>query len=242
MPFQGRMLIMSCSMDNIKLLAFLSMTSYVGESASNKSNDGTKTILDAIRSMDTKINTNISQVRGSIDSLRKEFQRLNDRCAGMENNHNELQCRCAKLEKDNGKLQDEVQDLQQRLNDSEQHSRCANIEIIGLPTTEGEDIYTVLEKVACVLGVDYAVTDISVAHRLRLFSNKHAYAPIIMQFVSRRMREAWLAASKSKPGLKSTQIAASLPESHVFINEQLTPHNKTLLGRARRMQREKRIQ
>ncbi|KAG8254736.1 hypothetical protein J6590_005298 [Homalodisca vitripennis] len=183
-----------------------------GESAltvSNKSNDdvadGTKNILDAIRSMDTKINTNVGQVRGSLDSLREEFQRLND----------------------------EVQDLQQRLNDSDQHSRCANIEIIGLPTTEGEDIYTAFEKIACT-----TVTDISEAPTLAFLKKKHAYAPILVQFVYLRMREAWLAASKSKRGLKSTQISASLPESHVFNNEQLTPHNKTLLGRARRMQRE----
>ncbi|KAG8253058.1 hypothetical protein J6590_044053, partial [Homalodisca vitripennis] len=54
--------------------------------------------------------------------------------------------------------------------------------------------------------------------------------------------EAWLVGLNNKGGLKSTQISASLPESHVFINEQLTPHNKTLLGRTRRMQRERRIQ
>lgn len=218
-----------------------SVTSVASEKSNDDASEGTKSILEALRSMDLKINKNISQMRGSIDSLSEEFRKLNTRCAAIEENHVELQRRCDHLEDANERLQKEVEELQQRVIDSEQHSRSANLEIVGLPATTGEDVYFVLGKFADILGVPFVKEDISLAHRLRVFSNKHSHAPLIAQFVSRRVRDTWLAAAKKKRGLKSTQIAASLPESAVFVNEQLTSHNKTLLGRARRMQREKKI-
>lgn len=89
-----------------------------------------------------------------------------------------------------------------------------------------------------VIGVPYKNEDVSLAHRLRLYSKKHTHAPVIVQFVSRRTREMWVNAARRKKGINSSDIASSLPASTIYINEQLTPHNKALLGRARRLQRD----
>ncbi|KAG8269436.1 hypothetical protein J6590_107451 [Homalodisca vitripennis] len=51
-----------------------------------------------------------------------------------------MEDRCYDLERTNRKLKEEVRDLHLQLQDIEQHSRSANIEIIGLPGTHGEDI------------------------------------------------------------------------------------------------------
>lgn len=63
--------------------------------------------------------------------------------------------------------------LQDRVNDSEQYSGRANIEIVGIPTTPGEDIYCCLSSIAKVFQINFKKEDISLPHRLRVYSGKH---------------------------------------------------------------------
>ncbi|KAG8242275.1 hypothetical protein J6590_069167 [Homalodisca vitripennis] len=72
----------------------------------------------------------------------------------------------------------EVRELRQQLRDSDQQSRAANLEIVGLPVTYGENIYDRLQKVAAIVQVPFKREDISKAHRLRLFSKKHAHRSV----------------------------------------------------------------
>ncbi|KAG8249489.1 hypothetical protein J6590_017470 [Homalodisca vitripennis] len=79
------------------------------------------------------------------------------------------------------------------------------------------------------------------AHPTVGFTEKHVHPPIIAQFVSRKMREEWLMAARRTRNLNASDIDSALNNSPVFINEHLTAHNKAILGRARRLQREKKI-
>lgn len=205
----------------------------------------TQIILDAMSSMKTEINVHtddkIVEVTASISALSDRFDKLESKLKTIEDGHEDLCKRCDDLEQDRDQLRYEVRELQQQFIDADQHSRCANLEITGLPTTEGEDVYEVLKKTASAIKVPYKRDDISIAHRLRLFSKRHKYSPIIVQFVSRTVREAWLTAARTKKGLKATEIAASLPTSEVYINEQLTRHNKVLLGYARNLLKQNKL-
>ncbi|KAG8241084.1 hypothetical protein J6590_094948 [Homalodisca vitripennis] len=92
--------------------------------------------------------------------------------------------------------------------------------------TRGRYIYYCLQKIAHAINEDF-----SIAHRLRLYSKKHVHPPIIAQLTAaRRMRN-----------LNASDIDSALNNSPVFINEHLTAHNKAILGRARRLQPEKKI-
>ncbi|KAG8272391.1 hypothetical protein J6590_041686, partial [Homalodisca vitripennis] len=55
------------------------------------------------------------------------------------------------------------------------------------------------------------------------------------------VRESWLAAARHKKGINTTEISPLLTPGNVYINEQLTPHNKALLGWARRLVMAKKI-
>ncbi|KAG8289848.1 hypothetical protein J6590_096010 [Homalodisca vitripennis] len=135
----------------------------------------------------------------------------------------------------------EVRERRQQLRDADQHSRVANLETVGLPVTYGENIYDRLQKVAAIVQVPFKRDDISKAHRLRLFSKKHAHPPVIVQFVSPSIKESWLAAARTKRNLDARDISPFLQPSRVYINDHPTRFHKTLLGRARRLVREKRI-
>ncbi|KAG8335212.1 hypothetical protein J6590_073653 [Homalodisca vitripennis] len=60
------------------------------------------------------------------------------------------------------------------------------------------------------------------------------------RFISRSVRDEWFAASR-KNNLQSTDIAAALPPSRIYTNEHLTAENKALLGKDRRLLREREL-
>lgn len=177
----------------------------------------------------------------SVDSLKEDFRKLDTKITSLEREQETLRSRCCQLEHVNSELSADVRELRLKLEDGEQHSRCANIEIVGLPLTQGKNVYECLGKIAAVLEVPFKREDVSIAHRLRLFSKKHQHPPVIVQFVSRTAKEIWIAAARQKKVLDAKTIAASLPTSSVYINDHLTSYNKTLLGRARRLLREKKL-
>ncbi|KAG8241747.1 hypothetical protein J6590_080030 [Homalodisca vitripennis] len=104
----------------------------------------------------------------------------------LQNSQQNLEARCSDLEQINTKLNEVVLNLNNQPQDIEQHSRSANIEIVGLPSTHREDIYFCLQKVARTINVPFRKEDFSIAHRLRLFSKRHVHPPIIAQFISRK--------------------------------------------------------
>ncbi|XP_054281312.1 uncharacterized protein LOC128998980 [Macrosteles quadrilineatus] len=107
-----------------------------------------------------------------------------------------------------------------------------------IPETSGENVYYVLKKLAAAIDIDFNREDVSIAHRLRLFSEKHTFPPIIVQFVSRSIKEKWLSAARRRRNLNTTDISPNLTPNNVYVNEHLTAHNKRLLGQARAMQRD----
>jgi len=192
--------------------------------------------------LNSSLDEKIGGVKASIDQLTTEFKSINNKVTMLEESQEELRARCDQLERDKQELADGARELRQQLLDQEQHSRCANLEINGLPYTQGEDVYSILDRLAAVIGVtDYVRGDISIAHRLRLYSKKHTAPPIIAQFVSRTSKESWLTAAKKKMSVKARELTPSLPDVPVYINHHLTTHNKALLGRARRLKRAKKI-
>lgn len=56
--------------------------------------------------------------------------------------------------------------MQQEVLDLQQYTRRNNLEIVGVPTTPGEDIYALLKSLANYLHIKFAREEISVAHRL----------------------------------------------------------------------------
>lgn len=46
---------------------------------------------------------------------------------------------------------------------------------------------------------------------------------------------------RAKKDLLASEIMASFPENKVYINEHLTPNNKALLGRARKLHRDRKL-
>lgn len=169
-----------------------------GGSASVHSSEDTedrRSTLEALNLMKQEINANIDSkmegVQTSIKNFTEEIKELKVKINNVEADNDKLKVRCDMLERERDQLGGEVRNLRLRLADMEQYSRRANIEIQGIPLTTAEDINEVLKRTAKSLGVQYKKEDVSIAHRLRVYSNKLSAPPIIAQFVSRSVRDAW---------------------------------------------------
>ncbi|KAG8311318.1 hypothetical protein J6590_045641 [Homalodisca vitripennis] len=102
-------------------------------------------------------------------------------------------------------------------------------------------IYSVLERLAKVLNIQFDSRHVSVVHRLPLRSNQE-HPNIVVKFVRREEKSAWIrAAREHRRRLNASVLFESWSSTPVFINEHLTPHYKAVLDRARRLVTEKRL-
>ncbi|KAG8300020.1 hypothetical protein J6590_086508 [Homalodisca vitripennis] len=125
--------------------------------------------------------------------------------------------------------------------DMQQYSRLNNLEmIVGVPLTDRENIYSVLNSLANAIDTPWRREDVSIAHRLP--SNRKDRRPsIVIRFVSRSIRAAWLAAARNKRNLSTVHLSSSFQPAPVFVNEHMTAHVKSLLSQAKKMVKEKQL-
>lgn len=181
-----------------------------------------------------------------ITAMNSKFDEVNDQLAAMSGSLgtmqaviNDLKGENDKLKRQYTKIQNENINLRNEINSLQQYTRRDNLEIGGFPETKNEDIYAIIEAIAKVIDVPFDRCHLSIAHRIP--SAKGKARPIICKFISRINKIKWLAASKNKKQLHSTEINPLLPPSNIYINEHLTPFNKIILGRARELKRENKI-
>lgn len=177
---------------------------------------------------------NFDSIQSSIVTMQGSLIDISSKLAVVETENAKLKEECSQLKKNNSKLAERVTELENDVHDFQQYSRIDNVEIRGIPMTNGEDVYAVLKCLAGAIGVSYNSQDISVAHRL---GRKPV---IIVRFVSRSARSTWLTAAKRKR-VNTTDLLPSMVPAPVFIQEHLTPHNKYILGRARDLVRRKQL-
>ncbi|XP_046688581.1 uncharacterized protein LOC124374407 [Homalodisca vitripennis] len=150
----------------------------------------------------------------------------------LEDENNKFREECEELKIKNAALVRRVNELEDSVIEQEQYSRVANLEIRGVPQTEKEDVYAVLESVAKALKVTFDERDISIAHRFPAPRNRRFHPVIVVQFARRSVRGEWLAAAK-KTRFQMTDLHETFSPGPVFVNEHLTLHTKDLLWRCK---------
>lgn len=129
-----------------------------------------------------------------------------------------------------------VEELENKINDLDQYSRCKNIEIKGVEEKSNENLKAIVAKIAIKLGAgEVKENDIDIAHRINN-RNKREPRDIIVQFKSRDSKEKILAKRREK--VSSNDITNGIKDNLIYLNEHLTLHNKTMFWEARNKCRE----
>lgn len=121
----------------------------------------------------------------------------------------------------------EIQEIRGVLNDNEQHSRLANLEVHGFPLTRGEDHTSFASDLAVKLKIShFRKSDILAIHRLPVKREKTP--PILIRFASVGMKESWM---EARGALRS--LGQGILSPRLYFNDNLTRANKEPFWQAR---------
>lgn len=216
------------------------------------SQSDTESISDMLRSLKrdlskeiqdvrTSINTNIQDVKSQLDQVKTSITTMQDTLGTLTVENEKRKADFARLSTENISLKSDLAVLESRVHDLEQYSRRDNIEIVGVPYTNNESLFTILGLVARVLNIPFSRVDFSTVHRLPVTQSR-PNPPIIARFVVRDCKVAWIKAYReNRKELTGAALSDSFPSYPVYVNDHLTTLNKKILGKARQLVREKKI-
>ncbi|XP_039286566.1 uncharacterized protein LOC120351881 [Nilaparvata lugens] len=208
----------------------------------------TNSILQAIKNLEIKVDSKldantktISSLESAVNSNTTALNGLRSDLSKVQLDIGNLKAECEGLKVKNKKLNEDLWLARQEISDVQQYTRKNNIEIVGIPFTQNEDIYLIIENIAKALKLSFSRSDISIAHRIP--STKKGKIPsIIVSFISRGTQNSWMSAGKKRDQRLTTKdVSDSLPAGDVYINDHLTPKNKFLLSYGKNLVREKKI-
>ncbi|KAL4703123.1 hypothetical protein ACJJTC_000182 [Scirpophaga incertulas] len=118
----------------------------------------------------------------------------------------------------------------QSVGEVEQRARLNNLEIFGVPERKSEDLLLITSQIASAVGVTITAQDVEFATRLPTRAkNSGLPKTVIIKFKTVQLRDSLLSAARKKRGLTTADINIPGDVRSIYVNEHLTPRNKTLL-------------
>ncbi|KAH9375069.1 hypothetical protein HPB48_021386 [Haemaphysalis longicornis] len=157
------------------------------------------------------------------------------RCSEIEKENTALKKQNAVLFAECNSLNQMVTEHEQRMTDFEQYSRIRNVDVKGIPEVVNEKLPDILKNLGEFVSENISEDDIDACHPVP--SRDDGCANIVVQCRSRTKREAFI-----EKGRKTRVCTTDLvfPESSsVYINENLCPTLKKLLGQVIPLNNEK---
>lgn len=136
------------------------------------------------------------------------------------------------------KLRESLGHIQSQLNAQEQSNIRNELEIIGVPEAESENLQHLALVLASRVGVDLVTADIDCVARVgskrpQSVTNKEWMPrPIVIKLLRRSKRDEILQASKTRRNLTS-EIVAQGTAQNLYFNERLTKANRVLFKESR---------
>ncbi|XP_028162762.1 uncharacterized protein LOC114354539 [Ostrinia furnacalis] len=123
------------------------------------------------------------------------------------------------------------------LNLQEQNYLKNELEIAGVPESEGENPHHIALVTATKLGVDLSAADIDFVHRTGTRQNNsgnknHLPRTIVLRLNRRSKREEIIKAARSRRNLNSEDISSG-PVTRIYVDERLTKANRLLFRETR---------
>ncbi|XP_063389519.1 uncharacterized protein LOC134674954 [Cydia fagiglandana] len=182
-------------------------------------------------------NQGITNIEGKLGMLETRLDDLTTRLTLAEAKVDRLPA----VESSLKSLESELAALKVNESGREQFGRLNNIEISGVPQTNGENLMSILGGICVTVGFNLCETDVDTIHRVRRFQsslsskeNADSRPPaIIVRFCQRRRKDELVAAARARRGLTSADAGLTGPAVAIYLNEHLTTGNKILLRKAR---------
>lgn len=191
--------------------------------------------LQLIKELRNEVSEQVLKFQRENSELEKEVTELS---AQLRVQQEKLDTLSGQLAEVRGKTEEGLQQVEDRIEAHNMHSRKNNLEIHGVFEDKNEDAFDLVTKVAQQLSMRCSASDIVAAHRIPT-RKPNGTKPIIVHFVCDWQKEI-LAAWRSRSRAKKLPATADIgidgqgkAPNNIYVNEQLTAVNQGLHKRAR---------
>lgn len=192
-------------------------------------------VLHKIEPLSNNINsieTSITFCSDLIDDFNVKLEFALKKISDSENKMLNYELKCNKLFK-------EVSFLKTVINHNEQKMLSNNIEISGIPKTANENVTEIVKTLA--LSLMCGIQDCDIINAFRGKTYKNMDGKIYAQLNTKHIKELFIKNAKlrykNNNPLLANEIHMNFPKNQIFINDQLTPHNKKLLWISKKVAR-----
>lgn len=203
-------------------------------------------IRDAIRNcteeiIQKNVTSQLRNIHDEISSFKESISFMNEKFEEMKTDYLVQKQNIETIIKDNESLRSAVQNLSTRLNQMDQLSRAANIEIQCVPEHNNENLITLVSQLGRIISCPINEADIAYCTRTAKYdSSSPRPRSILVRLSSPRIRDTIIAAvikfNKAHPEdkLSTGHLGIGGNKSPIYVVENLSPEGKYLFGAARK--------
>lgn len=198
--------------------------------------DNIKVEMKKITNDNTKISTSISEINCRLNEFETSNNFASNRQDDFDSRLSLIEQRASNNEQygsDIVELKNKCALLCSELKTRQQWDRLLNLEIIGVPETNNEDLVKVLTQIAKFVDVIITPNDIEFANRIQPKQSKPGSPrTIIAKLKNRAVKDNILAGIRRFHGITRSDIGMQGTQ-RIFVNEHLTLDNKNLYKKCR---------
>ncbi|XP_026744769.1 uncharacterized protein LOC113506114 [Trichoplusia ni] len=184
-----------------------------------------------------ELKTEVTVLQNSVKFMTEKYDSIIERISCVEVKTKIINT----LEMEVNDLKGHLKVLNESIEKQEQWGRRSNIEIIGLPEKNGENLIETLSKLATYAKCPFnAQTDIDFVTRVaHLNKDLKKPKPVVVRFLSRYKKDEFLSHLRDQKDLKACDIGYTDKTSRIYFNEHLTSSKKMLLSKVKKLAEEK---
>lgn len=182
----------------------------------------------------------------SSTSVESEFKELQASCKLLKKKTEAINCILQDIKYDQNELEYKYGQLKQYAQDVVTYNRVENLELIGIPKTDRENLMGILRNISRAIDIPFNESHISAVWRKEEFSSDNYYKKIdqqsvIVRFVSRVIKDQWLKKGRDLIVIPGEKCLPRIPGADVYINEHLSNAKKSLMKSAKRLEETRKI-
>ncbi|XP_026745842.1 uncharacterized protein LOC113507180 [Trichoplusia ni] len=201
-------------------------------------------VKEEINAAFSNINCTLLELKSEVTDLQNNVKFLSAKYDTVMEKINCLDNKAKKintLELEVSDLRGQLKSIEGNIEKQEQWGRRSNIEIIGLPEKNGENLMNALSKLATYAKCPFnPQTDIDFVTRVaHLNKDLKKPKPVIVRFLARYKKDEFLSRLREFKDIKASDIGYSENTSRIYFNEHLTSCKKMLLNKVKKLAVEK---
>lgn len=178
--------------------------------------------------------------------VESEFRDLQATCELLKKKTETISCILKDVKHDQKELDNKYRQLRLYADDVVTYNRVENLELIGIPKTDREQLMEILRNVSRAINIPFNESHISAVWRKEESSSDNYYKKveqqsIIVRFVSRELKDRWLKKGRDLIVIPGAECLPRIPGADVYINEHLSNAKKSLMKSAKRLEETRKI-